>query len=147
MSAGDALTNAMMRALSASLHIHHGTVARLHGDHTAINLFDLAADARGWRLRETCGREKQGNCGGAERLTRHIRLVHYEHPPDLAPANEPVAIRRITPIRAGYSSLFLEQIGFDQRPQLRRYFRTHAEPQLEATYRLMQQHPKAVRCP
>src|SRR5262249_20821362 len=54
-------------------------------------------------------------------------------------------IRRMTPIRPGYSSLFLEQIGFNHSPQFRSDFRTYTEPKLKPTYCLMQQHSKPIR--
>src|SRR5262249_40303722 len=111
--------------------------------HTTVSLLDLAADTS-WLLRESACRKKQSNGGSGEHRSRHIRLVHYEHPPDLAPGERPASVRRITPIRLGYSSLFLEQVGFNHIPKFRCHFRTHAKPKLEATNRLMQQHSKPV---
>src|SRR5215471_15320351 len=59
----------------------------------------------------------------------------------------PPVFRRLTPGGSVYSfrnsliSLFLEQVGLDHRPQFRGHFGADAEPELEATDRLMQQHP------
>ena len=46
-----------------NLDIEQSAVTRLQGKHTAIGLFNLAADAS-WLLRESRCREKQSNGGG-----------------------------------------------------------------------------------
>src|SRR6185312_11177514 len=67
------------------LYIEHRAVACLEDISRTIDLLDLSSDTS-LLLRVDGCREKQSNCHRADCPARHIRLVHYEHPPDLAPA-------------------------------------------------------------
>ena len=148
MSASEAFSSADTRASSASFTLSMVPSRVLHMN-VSPSTFSICP-----RIRPGCcawaAVAKSRTIAAAPSARRVIFNLYILIPPDPAPAQQPVSIRRITPPCRAYSarrklSLLLEQIGFDQGAQLRRYLRAYAEPKLESPNRLMQQHAEAVR--